>query len=80
MVHEFRGTNFWDILYMPTTRQWEIQNFDVSDASTLFFDFLSVQNTVRVIEGKSILKRSEGEQNNLLPASGRFELPRLKLQ
>ena len=36
MVHEFRGTNFWDILYMPTTRQWEIQNFNGSDASTLF--------------------------------------------
>ena len=34
---------------------------------------------VRVIEVKSILKRSEGKQNLLRP-SGRFELPRLKLQ
>ena len=34
---------------------------------------------VRVIKGKSILKRSEGIQNLLRP-NGRFELLRLKLQ
>ena len=56
---------------MPTTRQWEIQNFNVSDASTLYM--------VRVIEGESILKRSERKQN-LLGPSGRFDLSRLKLQ
>ena len=47
------------------------KNFNVSDASTLYM--------VRVIEGESILKRSERKQN-LLGPSGRFELSRLKLQ
>ena len=40
---------------MPTTRQWEIQEFNVSDASTLFFSRLfKAQNMVQVIEGKII--------------------------
>ena len=38
--------------YMPTTRQWEIQNSMFRRQNTLFPDFLRAQNTVRVIEGK----------------------------
>ena len=38
---------------MPTTRQWEIQNSMFRmPVHSFFFDFLSAQNMVRVIEGK----------------------------
>ena len=59
--------------YMPTTRQWEIQN------SNLFSpDFWSTQNMVQVIGGKIVLKWSE-EKQKLLRVSRRFELLRVRV-
>ena len=55
-------------------------NFKVSVFRTRSFADLSrAYNMVRVIEGKIVEKWAEGKQN-LLRVSGRFELPRVKLQ
>ena len=64
---------------MQTTRQWKFK-INVWDDSTLFFpDFLRNRNMVRVIEGNLYKKGTEGKQK-LVRVSGRYELPRVKLQ
>ena len=40
--------------YMPTTRQWEIQNSMFGTPVDFFSRLLRAQNMVRVIEGKII--------------------------
>ena len=40
--------------YMPTTRQWEIQNSMLGTPVDFFPRLLRAQNVVRVIEGKII--------------------------
>ena len=40
--------------YMPTTRQWKIQNSMFRTPVLCFPDFSRAQNMVRVIEGKII--------------------------
>ena len=61
------------INYMPTTRQWEIENQRFGRQYPVFFfsDFLSAQNMVRVIEGKFI---SAVYRNDLRGNKNYFEL------
>ena len=65
--------------YMPTTRQWEIKNQGFGRQYTVCFPWLFKLSKHGSIKGKIIWKRSEGKQR-LFQVSGRFELPRVKLQ
>ena len=73
--------------YMPTTRQWKIQNskFNVSDASTLFFPTFQGFKTWFELSRVKLYRNDLRRNKNYFELTGDssyrgFELPRRKLK
>ena len=74
--------DLWQTTSASTTRQWEIQKQRFGRQYTVYFFFSRLFKHSKQgssYRGWIYMERSEGKQK-LLPVSGRFELPGVKLQ